>query len=285
MYSMTDRKTIEYLCSKYGFKLKKGLGQNFLTDDSVIEEIVKAADIKDKSVIEVGPGFGVLTAALASVAKNVLSVEIDKTLLPVLSETLAGFNNVEILNEDILKVDVKNIIYEKFGGGKVSVAANLPYYITTPIIMGLLEKKLPLENIVIMVQKEVADRICASPGSKDYGLLTVMVRYYCKAKYVCTVDKSKFVPVPSVDSAVVKLSVMEKSDIDVLDEKVFFSLVKASFAQRRKTLFNGLKNSGNFGGREEILEAFEKAGIDPMIRGEKLSIEEFAKLSNLFSKK
>jgi 16S rRNA (adenine1518-N6/adenine1519-N6)-dimethyltransferase len=285
MYSITDKKTIEYLCNKYGLRLKKGLGQNFLTDESVIGRIVDAADIENKPVIEIGPGIGVLTAGLASRAAKVLSVEIDSALMPVLKETLAGFNNIEVINEDILKLNLLDIINDKLGGGKVSVAANLPYYITTPIIMGLLEQNLPLDNIVIMVQKEVADRICANPGSKDYGLLTVMVRYYCIAQKVCDVDKGKFIPMPSVDSAVIKLAVMDKTDIEVKDEKAFKSLVKAAFAQRRKTLLNAVKNSGKFGSKEDILIAFESAGIDPMVRGEKLSVWEFAKLSNTFCEK
>ena len=284
MYSLTDRKTIEYLCKKYDFRFKKGLGQNFLTDESVLVNVAEAADIENGGVLEIGPGFGVLTAVLAQRAKKVLAVEIDEKVMPVLAETLAGFENIEIVNKDILKCDVKELIEEHFGDEKISVAANLPYYITTPIIMKLLEDKLPLKNIVVMVQKEVAERMCAAPGGKDYGAVTVAVNYYSEPSLICNVGRHLFVPAPNVDSAVLKLKLRDKPPVEVVSEKTFFSVVKASFSQRRKTLANALKNSGNFGTAENIESVLAAAGIDKMIRGERLSIEEFAKIANGFCK-
>ncbi len=279
MYSLTDKKTIDYLCNKYGFRLKKSLGQNFLNEPEVLYAIADA--VEADGVLEIGPGIGVLTAALASCKEKVVSVEIDDTLLPVLDETLAGFNNIEIVHSDILKLDLKSLLAEKFGDMSVSVAANLPYYITTPIIMNLLEQRLPLREIVIMIQKEVADRIVAAPGSKDYGALTLAVNYFCRAQKVCDVDKSCFTPAPKVDSTVLRLEVLPTPSVTVKNEKRFFAIIKAAFGQRRKTLANALSNAGLFGGKEEIYAAFEKLGFDPMVRGEKLSIEEFAKLSDI----
>lgn len=284
MYSLTDRKTIEYLCNKYDFKFKKGLGQNFLTDESVLINVAEAAEIEDGGVLEIGPGFGVLTAVLAQRAKKVLAVEIDEKVMPVLAETLAGFDNIEIVNKDILKCDVSELIHEHFGDEKISVAANLPYYITTPVIMKLLEEHLPLSNIAVMVQKEVAERMCAAPGGKEYGAVTVAVNYYCEPSLVCNVGRHMFVPAPNVDSAVLKLKLREKPPVCVISEKTFFSVVKAAFSQRRKTLFNALKNSGNFGSAENIDNVLNAAGIDKQIRGERLSIEEFAKIANGFCK-
>ena len=282
MYSLTDRKTIEYLCKKYDFKFKKGLGQNFLTDEDVLVNVAEAAEIEDGGVLEIGPGFGVLTAVLAQRAKKVLAVEIDDRVLPVLAETLAGFDNIEAVNGDILKCDIKELIHEHFGDEKISVAANLPYYITTPVIMKLLEDKLPLKNIVVMVQKEVAERMCAAPGGKDYGAVTVAVNYYCEPSLICNVGRHLFVPAPNVDSAVLKLKLRDKPPVEIISEKMFFAVVKASFSQRRKTLFNALKNSGNFGPAENIETVLNDAGIDKMIRGERLSAEEFAKIANGF---
>lgn len=279
MYSLTDKKTIDYLCQKYGFRLKKSLGQNFLNDSDVLVQI--ADSVTSDGVIEIGPGIGVLTAALATKMQKVTAVEIDSTLLPVLDETLAGFTNIDIINADILKIDVKKLIEEKFGGMSVSVAANLPYYITTPIIMHLLENKLPLNEIVIMVQKEVADRLTAKPGTKDYGALTVAVNYYCATEMVCHVDRTRFTPPPKVDSAVVRLTLLPKPAVTVQSEKRFFAVVKAAFAQRRKTLANALANAGIFPGKDAVLSAFDKLSINPLIRGEALSIEQFAALSDI----
>jgi len=284
VYSLTDKKTIEYLCNKYDFKFKHGLGQNFLKSEEVLLDITDAAQCRGEGVIEIGPGFGTLTCALASCAKKVLAIEIDKKLEDVLSETLAGFDNIEIIFEDVLKLNLCEIIKEKFEGMRVSVAANLPYYITTPIILKLLEERLPLENVVVMVQKEVAERICAKSGGKEYGAVTLAVNYYCEPEIVCTVPANMFVPSPKVDSAVLRLRVREKPPVELCDEKLFFSLIKAAFAQRRKTLSNALANSGKFGSKENISAALKEAGHDSMIRGEKLSMEEFASLSNIFYK-
>ena len=281
MYSLTDIKTIEYLCKKYDFKFKHGLGQNFLTAEDVLFAIADAAEIDGGGVLEIGPGFGCLTAVLDARAKKTVSLEVDKKLAPVLSETLAGYDNIKIIYEDVLKCNLNELIKDNFGDEKVSVAANLPYYITTPVIMRLLEEKLPLKNIVIMVQKEVAERICSSPGGKEYGAVTISVNYYAEPAMICDVSRDLFVPAPNVDSAVLKLSVREKPPVCVNDEKRFFALVKAAFAQRRKTLLNALKNSGMFGDAGKISAAISAMGFDPKIRGERLSIEDFAKLSEL----
>jgi len=285
LYSLTDKSTIEYLCKKYDFRLKHGLGQNFLKSDDVLFEIVKAADAENCGILEIGPGFGTLTAAVASASEKVVSVEIDKNLEPVLEETLAGFSNVEVIFEDVMKIDLVELLNEKFDGMPVSVAANLPYYITTPIILKLLEDKLPLKNIVVMVQKEVAERICAKSGGKEYGAVTVSVNYYCEPEIVCVVPADMFHPAPKVDSAVMKLKVRDVPPVELEDEKHFFSLIKAAFSQRRKTLVNCLVSSGKFGSKENVLNALSEAGIDHMIRGEKLSIDDFANLSNIFVKK
>lgn len=281
MYSLTERKTIEYLSRKYGFRTKKSLGQNFLINDDVLKEIASAA--ADEAILEIGPGIGALTAALAVNAKKVVSVELDRELLPVLNETLSGFDNIEIINSDFMKLNLHTLFEEKFSGLGVSVAANLPYYITTPIILKLLEARLNLNKIVIMVQKEVADRILASPGNRDYGALTVSVNFYCTPFVVAQVGRENFVPSPAVDSTVLGLSVSKEPRVHVKDERLFFALVRAAFSQRRKTLANALKNSGLFGGREEILAAFSSLGLGEMERGENLSISEFAALSNIFS--
>ncbi len=245
-------------------------------------KISQAAD--DEGILEIGPGIGVLTAALAQDAKKVVAVEIDRDLMPVLDETLAGFSDIEVVNADFMKLDIKRFMREKFEGMGVSVAANLPYYITTPIIMKLLEERLDLNKIVIMIQKEVADRILALPGSKDYGALTVAVNFYCAASLVCNVGRANFTPPPKVDSSVIKLEIYREPPVFVHDEKLFFRLVKSAFAQRRKTLANALKNAGTFGGRDEILNAFAAVGIGDMERGENFSTKEFAALANVFYK-
>jgi 16S rRNA (adenine1518-N6/adenine1519-N6)-dimethyltransferase len=282
MYSLTDKKTIDYLTKKYGFRLKKSLGQNFLNSDEVLADIAEAAC--DEGILEIGPGIGSLTAALAVNSKRVVTVETDRDLLPVLEETLAALNNIEVINADFMKIDVKALLEEKFEGMSVSVAANLPYYITTPIVMKLLESELSFNKIVIMVQKEVADRILALPGKKDYGALSLAVNFYCRPSVVTHVGKECFTPSPKVDSTVIKLEVLPKPKVFVCDKKLFFRLIKASFGQRRKTLANALKNSGAFGSREDIMAAFDEAGVGSMERGENLSIETFARLSNIFYK-
>ena len=270
---------IKRIASKYGFVFKKGLGQNFLSSQDVLEEIAIAAEIDGSGVIEIGPGFGVLTNELAKRAKKVLALEIDERLIPILADTLSEYDNIKVINQDILKTDVKKLIEDEFGGGKVSVAANLPYYITTPIITGLIEGQLPLRNLVVMVQKEVADRITAEPGSKDYGAISVLCQYYTETELVTIVGANEFVPPPKVDSAVVKMAFRDKPAVAVKDEKMFFRTVKAAFSQRRKTLLNCLV--ANFPqNKEEISDIMLSIGIEPTRRGETLSLEEFGKLSD-----
>lgn len=273
---------IKRIASKYGFVFKKGLGQNFLSSQDVLEEIAIAAEIDQSGVIEIGPGFGVLTNELAKRAKKVVALEIDERLIPILADTLGEYDNVKVINQDVLKTDVKKLIQDEFGGEKVSVAANLPYYITTPIITGLIEGRLPLKNLVVMVQKEVADRITAEPGSKNYGAISVLCQYYTKTELVTVVGADEFVPPPKVDSAVVKMAFRDKPAVLVSDEKMFFRTVKAAFSQRRKTLLNCLV--ANFPqNKEEIADIMTSVGIEPTRRGETISLEEFAKLSQALS--
>ena len=281
MYDLTNKDVIYHLAKEHGFQFKKGFGQNFLTNEEVLFSICRAAcPTGEEGVLEIGPGFGTLTAALAQVAKKVVSVEVDNRLFPVLRETLAGFQNIKIIEGDILRVDLPALLSEEFGGEEVSVAANLPYYITTPILMRLLEEKLPVKNIVVMVQKEVAERMTALPGGKEYGALSVAVRYYAEPKIAEWVPKEDFVPVPKVDSAVVALRLLDSPRVEGVDEKRFFRMIKGVFAQRRKTLVNGLKNSGFAGdkSKEEIEEILLSCGLDKNVRGETLSIETFAQI-------
>ena len=280
---LTSPRTIRSIQEKFGFTFKKGLGQNFLTSQNVLEEIVDAAEI-DSGVIEVGPGFGVLTSELAKNSDKVVTIEIDERLLDVLEYTLADYDNVKIVNADILKLDLHKLIQEEFGDEKVSIAANLPYYITTPIITKLLEEKLPLKNIVVMVQKEVALRMAAKPSSKDYGAITVLCQYYTEPSVVTNVPASLFVPPPKVDSAVLKLKIREKPAVQVQDEKMFFRVVKAAFSQRRKTLLNCLCSNFSFP-KEEMSALLEGIGIMPSRRGETLSLQEFADISDAITQK
>ncbi len=275
---LTSPKVIKQIAEQFDFGFSKGLGQNFLLDPQVLDKIADAADIDD-GVLEVGPGFGVLTKRLCQTGKKVVSVEIDKRLIPVLDFTLQEFDNVKIIEKDILKTDVKALIDEEFDGKKISVAANLPYYITTPIITKLIEEKLPIKNIVVMVQKEVAERIAAKPGKKDYGAISVLCQYYTNPRLVTIVPKGSFYPAPKVDSAVLCMEVQDKPNVEVSDEKLFFKVVKAAFAQRRKTLLNCL-SSGFSCGKEVLAEILLGAGIEPTIRGEKLGLSEFAKIAD-----
>lgn len=280
---LTSPRAIRSIQEKFGFTFKKGLGQNFLTSADILEKIVNAAEI-ESGVIEVGPGFGVLTSELAKNSDKVVSIEIDERLLEVLEYTLADFDNVKIVHDDILKLDLKNLIREEFGSERVSIAANLPYYITTPIITKLLEERLPIKNIVVMVQKEVAQRMAAQPGSKDYGAITVLCRYFTQPSVVTNVPASLFVPPPKVDSAVLKLKLREKSAVSVTDEKMFFRVVKAAFSQRRKTLLNCL--CSNFAmPKNEMSQLLEDIGITPSRRGETLSLREFADIADAFVQK
>lgn len=275
---LTSPRVIKEIAERFGFSFSKGLGQNFLLDSNVLDKIADAADIDD-GVLEIGPGFGVLTKRLCETGKKVVSVEIDKRLIPVLDFTLAEFDNIKIIEKDILKTDVKALIDEEFDGKRISVAANLPYYITTPIITKLIEEKLPIKNIVVMVQKEVAERIAAKPGKKDYGAISVLCQYYTNPRLVTIVPAGSFYPPPKVDSAVLCMEVQDKPNVEVLDEKLFFKVVKAAFSQRRKTLLNCL-SSGFSCGKERLTELLDQAGIDPGIRGEKLGLSEFGKIAD-----
>ena len=275
--------TIEVI-QKYEFKFQKKFGQNFLIDTHVLDKIIRAANItKDDMVIEIGPGIGTMTQYLAEAAGKVIAVEIDKNLIPILEETLDGYDNVRVINEDVLKVDLKKIADEENGGKPVKVVANLPYYITTPIIMGLFENHVPLHSITIMVQKEVADRMRMGPGTKDYGALSLAVQYYAEPYLVANVPPNCFMPRPNVGSAVIKLTVHENPPVVVRDEQLMFRLIRASFNQRRKTLANGLNNSPELHySKEQIAEAIERLGTSPSVRGEALTLEEFARLADIF---
>ena len=274
--------TIEIL-QKYNFNFQKKFGQNFLIDTHVLEKIMNSADItKEDCVLEIGPGIGTMTQYLAERAGKVVAVEIDKTLIPILSDTLSAYDNVTIINDDILKVDINKIVEEMNQGRPIKVVANLPYYITTPIIMGLFESHVPLQSITIMVQKEVADRMQVGPGTKDYGALSLAVQYYAKPEIVANVPPNCFIPRPNVGSAVIRLTRYEAPPVDVKDEKKMFALVRASFNQRRKTLVNGLTNASELHvSKEQVLLALEKMNLSPTIRGEALTLEQFAELSNI----
>ena len=274
--------TIEIL-QKYNFNFQKKFGQNFLIDEHVLDKIIRAAEItKDDYVLEIGPGIGTMTQYLACAAREVTAVEIDRALIPILEDTLKEYDNVSIINEDILKVDIAALAKEKNGGRPIKVVANLPYYITTPIIMGLFESHVPLESITVMVQKEVADRMQVGPGTKDYGALSLAVQYYAEPYIVANVPPNCFVPRPAVGSAVIRLTRHQKPPVEVMDEKLMFRLIRASFNQRRKTLANGLKNSGELNlSKEVITAAIEKLGKGSSVRGEALDLEEFARLTNI----
>lgn len=276
------KNTIEVL-QKYKFNFQKKFGQNFLIDTRVLEEIIDAAEItKDDFVLEIGPGIGTMTQYLCEAAREVVAVEIDTNLIPILKDTLSAYDNVEVLNQDILKVDIASLAKERNNDRPIKVVANLPYYITTPIIMGLFESHVPIDSITIMVQKEVADRMQEGPGSKEYGALSLAVQYYAKPEIVVNVPPSCFMPQPKVGSAVIRLTRHEQSPVEVEDEKLMFQVIRASFNQRRKTLANGLNNFGSFGlSKEEIQSCIEELGVPVNIRGEALSLEQFAELSNI----
>lgn len=276
---LTSPKTIRAIADMFGFTFKKGLGQNFLTSEDILEKIASAADCRGGGVLEIGPGFGVLTQELSKTAGKVVSLEIDERLLDVLEYTLDGCENVKVINRDVLKTDLRELIREEFGGEKISVAANLPYYITTPIISKLLEEQLPLKNIVVMVQKEVAVRMTAEPGSKDYGAITLLCRYFSKPEIITSVPAGLFVPPPKVDSAVLRLKMLDSPSVAANDEELFFKTVRAAFSQRRKTLLNCLSSYFSVP-KQELSESLLKINIEPSRRGETLSIEEFAAVSD-----
>lgn len=273
--------TIEVL-KKYHFNFQKRYGQNFLIDSHILEKIIGSAEItKEDCVLEIGPGIGTMTQYLAESAREVIAVEIDKSLIPILEDTLSPYNNVTVINEDILKVDIRKLVEEKNQGKPIKVVANLPYYITTPIIMGLFESHVPLKSITIMVQKEVADRMQVGPGTKDYGALSLAVQYYAKPKVITYVSPECFIPKPNVGSAVICLERYEESPVKVEDEGFLFRVIRAAFNQRRKTLANGLGNASDLDvTRAQATEALEALGFSLSIRGEALTLEEFAKLSN-----
>lgn len=273
----------KFILKKYNITANKRLGQNFLIDDSTIQSIIEIAKTnKEDLVIEIGPGLGTLTSKLLENAGKVIAIELDEKMIKILEDRFKLYNNFVLLNEDVLKVDLQNLINQNKEELKsVKIIANLPYYITTPIIMKLLENKLEIESITVMVQKEVADRITAVPGDKLSGAITYSVDYYAEATSELFVAKSSFIPAPEVDSEVINLKIRKEPKVKVKDEKLFFDIIKASFMQRRKTLLNGLMNSKLFNSKEEILEIFSKMNLDPQIRGEKLTIEQFAELANL----
>ena len=274
--------TIEIL-QKYKFNFQKKFGQNFLIDTTVLERIIAAAQITaEDCVLEIGPGIGTMTQYLAESAGQVVAVEIDKALIPILEETLSAYQNVTVINADVLKLDIKQIAEEKNGGKPIKVVANLPYYITTPIIMSLFESGVPLDSITIVVQKEVAERMQVGPGTKDYGALSLAVQYYAKPEIVANVPPNCFIPRPTVGSAVIRLTRHQVPPVDVKDEHHMFALIRASFNQRRKTLANGLSNAQELHlTRERVTQATDKMGLSPTVRGETLTLAQFAELSNL----
>ena len=280
-YLGNPKKTIEVL-QKYDFVFQKKYGQNFLIDTHVLDKIINAAEITEEDfVLDIGPVIGTMTQYLASRAREVFAVEIDRALIPILEDTLSDFKNVTILNEDILKVDIRKLAEEHNQGKPIKVVANLPYYITTPIIMGLFEEKVPVESITVMVQKEVADRMQTGPGSKDYGALSLAVQYYASPYIVANVPPNCFMPRPKVGSAVIRLSRHEKPPVEVRDSSLMFRIIRASFNQRRKTLVNGLKNAGDLDfTKEQIEKAVSDCGFPAGVRGEALTLENFAALAN-----
>ena len=271
--------------NRYGFSFQKKFGQNFLIDENVVEKIVRDAGVtKDDFVLEIGPGIGTMTQILCENAREVVAVEIDDKLIPILTEdTLSWYDNVTVIHEDILKLDIVKLANERNGGKPIKVVANLPYYITTPIIMGLFESHVPLDSITIMVQKEVADRMQVGPGTKDYGALSLAVQYYAKPQILLNVPASCFMPRPNVDSAVIQLTRYEKPPVEVADEHLMFRLIRASFNQRRKTMTNSVGNSPELSVSKEQIAALEKCGLSATVRGEALTLEQFAELANVLS--
>lgn len=275
------RSTIEIL-NKYRFVFQKKYGQNFLIDTHVLDKIIRAAKITDEDyIVEIGPGIGTMTQYLAAAAKGVTAIEIDRALIPILKDTLGGYENVELINEDVLKVDLEKLVQEKNGGRPVKVVANLPYYITTPIIMGLFEKRVPLKSVTVMVQKEVAQRMQAGPGSKDYGALSLAVQYYASPYVAAYVPPNCFLPRPGVGSAVIRLETYDKPPVRAADEGLLFAVIRASFHQRRKTLQNGLSHVPELGiSREMTVKALREMGLSELVRGEALTLSQFAEFTN-----
>ena len=285
MDRLSSYKATKSVVEKHNFKFSKSLGQNFLIDDNVIDKILNGARLSEgDNIIEVGPGIGTLTREMGKIADKVVAIEIDKSLIPILKETLGEFDNIAVVNNDILKVIIEELVKEKFDNKPIKLVANLPYYITTPIVMKFLEENIPVTDIVVMVQKEVADRMNAKPSTKDYGALSVAVQYYCDTEIVAKAPRHMFIPQPNVDSTVIGLHVREEKKYNVDNEDIFFKTVKASFGQRRKTLLNSLGGLG-FLNKDEIKEVLKQSNIDEKRRGETLTIEEFATLSNVINSK
>ncbi|MCR4904383.1 MAG: 16S rRNA (adenine(1518)-N(6)/adenine(1519)-N(6))-dimethyltransferase RsmA [Butyrivibrio sp.] len=279
-YLGNSKNTLE-IVKKYNLSIQKKFGQNFLIDSNVLEGIVEASGItKDDCVLEIGPGIGTMTQYLAENAREVVSIEIDKALIPILKDTLSEYNNVTIINNDVLKTDIEEIVREHNGGKPVKVVANLPYYITTPIIMRLFEEHLPIDSITVMVQKEVADRMETGPGSKDYGALSLAVQYYAKPSTVMVVPPSSFIPQPGVSSEIIHLECYKELPVTASDEELMFRIIRAAFNQRRKTMLNSVSSLGEFS-KADIQSALEKMGLSSTVRGEALSLEEFAAFSDL----
>lgn len=282
MAELGNRRSTMEIIQKYQFAFQKKFGQNFLIDGNILDKIIESADItKQDCVLEIGPGIGTMTQRLAEEAGEVVAVEIDRNLIPILHDTLSAYDNVTVINEDILKVDINRLVEERNDGRPIKVVANLPYYITTPIIMALFEKHVPLQSVTIMVQKEVADRMRVGPGTKDYGALSLSVQYYARPEIITRVPAACFMPRPNVDSTVIRLTRYEKPPVEVRDEERMFAIIRASFNQRRKTLANGLANAGGLGvSRSQVEEALAQMGLPATTRGETLTLERFAELSN-----
>ena len=284
-FNLSSSKITAEIIKKYGFKMTKSLGQNFLINENIWDKIIESADISsDDVVLEIGTGIGTLTQRLCENAKKVIAVEIDKNLIPILNETLSDYDNITIINKDILKTDINEELKNLSVNQKIKVVANLPYYITTPIIMKVLEDNVNVDCMVLMLQKEVADRMNATPSTKDYGSLSIAVQYYCDTDIVCKVPKSSFIPEPNVDSLVLKLVVNEKRKVEINDEELFFKIVRGSFSKRRKTILNSLSNYEDLGDKDKIQKLLEISEIDSKRRGETLSIYEFANLAKNYEK-
>ena len=283
MKNLASPKVIKEILEESGFKFSKSLGQNFLIDESVLDKMIAGSGIDENTnVIEIGPGFGTLTQRLCMNAKKVVAIEIDSTAVPILEKNLEEFNNLKIINDDVLKCDLEKIIAEEFGGENIKIVANLPYYITTPIIMHILESRVKTDSLCIMIQKEVAQRIAAKPSTKDYGALTVAVNYYSTPRLICNVPPSSFIPMPKVSSSVISLDIRKEPPVTLINEKGYFKVVKAAFGQRRKTLLNALSNSCAIPlSKDEVLKVLTGCGIDEKRRGETLSLEDFANISNM----
>lgn len=285
MERLTSPRTIKYIMEKYGFRFSKGLGQNFIIDENVLTRIIEGSEVtKNDMILEIGPGIGVLTDVLCENASKVVSVEIDKSLIPVLTETVGHHENLKVINSDVLKIDVKALIAEEFGDVKPKLVANLPYYVTTPIIMMFLEERIPISDLVVMIQKEVADRIVAKPSTKAYGALSVVVQYFTEPSVVTRVSRGSFMPMPNVDSTVIRLKVRDVSPVQLEDEATFFLTIKDAFGKRRKTLLNALSSGFLKISKDQAREALEIAAINENTRGEALDINTFATLANAIYK-